>query len=95
MKHVNLRPLNWENTRFDLGIKIIIKEMLSDSVKVIHNYVKKFLEAGGELKSLTLSHHADGTIILRSDERTVVTVKIQIEGRKFRKSKFKVAEESS
>jgi hypothetical protein len=78
MRNLNLKPIDWENSKLDLGINIIINEMLSNKRKIIHNHIRKFLTDGGDLKALTLSEHADGTIILRSDDRTIVTVSMII-----------------
>jgi len=58
-------------------------------------HIQKFLDTGGELKSLTVSRYEDGTLILRADERTIVTVRMIIEGRKLGGAEFKVLAEPS
>jgi hypothetical protein len=89
------KPIDCENAQFDLAINKIIDELLAKHAKVIHNHIKRFLDLGGELTSLSLSQHADGTLILRSNERTIVTVRITVEGRKLGGAEFKVLSEPS
>ncbi len=84
------KPIDWENSKNDLGIRVIINEMLSNQQSIIHKHIKKFLDTGGELTALAVSKHPDGTLVLRSDERTVVTVKMQVEGRKIGGAEFSV-----
>jgi hypothetical protein len=89
MNKSKTKPIEYENLRIDLEINNIMNKMFANSRRTVHNHIKKFLAAGGELKSLTLSQHEDGKIILRADERTVVTLQIQIVGRKINNIKFK------
>lgn len=84
-----MKPIEYENLKIDLGINNIMNKMFANPRRVVHNHIKKFLAAGGKLELLTLSTHDDGKIILRANERTVVTMQIQIIGRKINNIKFK------
>jgi len=83
-----LNPIKWENIQNGLSINIIITEMLANHKRIIEGHIQKYLDSGGELCSLSLASHEDGTLILRSDQRTIVTVRINIDGRKVRDDVF-------
>jgi len=84
-----VKPMECEKVKNGLSISIIVRQMLTKHKQIIHDQIQKFLDAGGKLQSLTLDSHADGTLILRSDQRTVVTVRVKVEGRKVGGATFK------
>jgi hypothetical protein len=90
-----MKPLEWEKYRNEVSINTIIDRMLEPAKKIISEHIQKFLDAGDQLKTLTVSRYEDGTIILRSDERTVVTARVTVEGRKIGNTEFRLVEEGS
>jgi len=88
-----LKPIEWEKVQNGLGINLIIDKMLTKHKQDIHDQIQKFLDAGGELHALNVNRYEDGTLILRADQRTVVTVHVSVEGRKVGGAEFELVSE--
>jgi len=88
-----IKPIERETLQNDLSINLIMDAMLTNPKKIIQGHIQKFIDAGGMLQALSLSRRKDGTIILRTDERTIITVYIRIDGRKFISKKLNLSVE--